>query len=104
MSHLNLARYEQGRMAYREGYGVAHLVEAATEIDDRYDELNTAIGRASETPDAKVRERMGDEREALRTGEFGADAMPSLIAGFVDGFLTDFRVLVERPTSPPEPR
>ena len=93
MAHLVPSRYEHGLASYNAGKSIAYLIEVATEIDDRYDELNTAIGRASETPDAKVRQRIGDEREALRNGEYGADAMPSLIAGFMDGFLADIRKL-----------
>ena|ERR1035437_5922534 len=96
--HLIPARYEQGLTAYRDGYGVAYLVEAFEEIDRKHDELNNAIGKASQTPSATARERIADERDALRTGEYGGDAGPSLIAGFVDGFLADFRKLVE-----PEP-
>ena len=95
MPHLISSRYEQGFAAYRAGYSVAHLIEIAEEIDRRSEELNDAIGKASQTPDARARERIADERDALRLGEFGDDAMPSLIAGFVDSFLDDFRGLVK---------
>jgi hypothetical protein len=104
MANLISSRYEQGFAAYRAGQNVAYLVEVSNEIDERYDELNVAIGKASQTPSAEARNRIGDERDALRTGEYGADAMPSLIAGFVDGFLADFRKLVAPDVRPAGPR
>ena len=91
MPHLIRSRYDQGLAAYRAGHGIAHMIEVAEEIDRRGEELSDAIGHQSQTPDAEVRNRIGDERDALRAGEFGHDAMPSLIAGFADGVLADIR-------------
>ena len=73
MSHLISARYEHGQAAYRAGKSIAYLVEVAEEID-----------KIIAKTEVEHREK--------------ADALPSLIVGFVDGFLADFRKLVE-----PEP-
>ena len=69
MSHLVSACYEQGLAAYSAGKSIAYLVEVAEEIDN--------IIAKTEV----------DHQEK-------ADALPSLIAGFVDGLLADFRGLV----------
>ena len=79
MSHLVSVRYEHGLAAYNAGKSIAYLVEVAEEIDN-------IIAKT------EVEHR---EKE---------DALPSLILGFADGFLADFRKLVAPDTRPAGPR
>ena len=74
--HLSEARHAQGLAAYRSSQSIKDLINLAETIDAMHDR-----------PDLS-----NEEHDEI------ANALPSVMAGFADGFLEDFRSILHSPT------
>lgn len=82
MPHLDQARYAQGQAAYTQGLGIGHLIEIGDEVEKA---ASKAYDEAKSPEERDAAHRMGR-----------GDAVPSLIAGFMDGLINDVRSIVGR--------
>lgn len=87
MPHINEERYRQGLAAYRAGHSMRDLINVGEEIERSAEAAMDELRSRSEggTP-----EEMAKREEFYKTRSEG---MPSLIAGYADGFIDDIRMI-----------
>lgn len=87
MSHISEPHYHQGRAIYDGGGTVRQLIETSGQLEAQCDAAHRAVEIAPVEPGINS----DDVHRAI--SDTYRDAGPSIIAGFLDGFLVEIRRL-----------